>query len=904
MYLEKIEIQGFKSFAKKTTIHFPKETIRNKGITAIVGPNGSGKSNIADAIRWVLGEQSVKTLRAKKSEDVIFSGSDKKARLGFAEVSLFLNNESGRAPIDYSEIGITRRLYRNGESEYLLNKNKVRLSDIQMLLAKAQIGQRTYSVIGQGMIDYFLIAPPNERKEFFDEAAGVKEYQIKRNFSLNKLILSHDNLTKADILIKEIEPRLKSLTRQVKKLEKREALLKELRNLQKSYFGSIKEKFDDQENILRNELESLEKKHNELEDKIKKTEEEMQNLKGEESRNEIFNKLKDKYNSLIEEKNLLLRKQTVIKADKEVEYKKIGKIDLVWMERKKDEIKKESEQISINLSSLSSSIKTLNEKIKNISDEKKEIDKEKNKIEQALNDLQLKIFPKALDSAKLKEDISEIYKEYENLLNLFDTIKDISEFEKIKQDAKIIRIKFTEIISKISEEKEEVRGELDELKEKLSEILGKKEKIIVNYNNALLEINGKKEREMFLTESFKKIKSEEESLEKEILNAEKGSPNNADKLKQLEDENKKIEGELDIINKKINEISSEIDGFNKKEEEKKEKLFTLQREYQEKQRVINKFSEEINFLRINLAKVEKKKEDLEQEMKNEEIIVDENFERNDNPENLISEINKIKSRLEIIGGIDPETEKEYTETKERYEFLSTQVNDLKRAISSLEKVIAELDETIKHKFEKAFNEINTEFQKYFKILFKGGNAKLLKIEEAIEEKTDDQKDADETGENDELTPLSPPQNCEAGQAMDGLKEDTAQNNPLKKYKQKVIFGIEIQATPPGKKVASINMLSGGERALTSIALICAIISNNPAPFIVLDEVDAALDEANSFKLSNILDELSHRSQFIVITHNRATMHKAELLYGVAMGDDGVSKLLSIKFEEAANAVKR
>lgn len=897
MYLEKIEIQGFKSFAKKTTLHFPKETIQNKGITAIVGPNGSGKSNIADAIRWVLGEQSVKTLRAKKSEDVIFSGSDKKARLGFAEVSLFLNNESMRAPIDYSEIAITRRLYRNGESEYLLNKNKVRLVDIQMLLAKARIGQRTYSVIGQGMIDYFLIAPPQERKEFFDEAAGVKEYQIKRNSSLNKLILSYDNLTKADILIQEIEPRLKSLTRQVKKLEKREALLKDLKKLQNNYFGNMKEKFDEQENVLRNDLEQLEKKYNELEKDIKKIEDTMQDLKGEESRNEIFNKLRNQYNSFVEEKNALLRKQAVIKGDKEIEYKKIGKIDLVWMERKKDEIKKEREQIYSNLSLLSYSIKTLNEKTKNILNEKKEIDEEKNKIERGLNELQLKILPKALNSAELKKEISAIYKEYEELLNFFDKIKDIKEFEKIKKDAKSLLVKFSKIISKISEEKEEVRGELNELKRKLSEILEKKEKIISDYNNAMLEINGKKEREIFLTESLNKIKAEEKNLEQEILNAKSYSPDNAEKLEKLEDENKTIEKELDVLNKKINEIANNIDGFNRQEEEKREKLFALQREYQEKQHTINKFGEEINSLKINLAKIETKNEDLEQEMKNEEVILDGNFERNANPEGLISEINKIKSQLEIIGGIDPETEKEYTATKERYEFLSTQVNDLKHAIYSLEKIIAELDETIKEKFEKAFSDINTEFQKYFKILFKGGHAKLLKIEDDIEEKASEKKEFNGDAENIEELAQEEENNRITPSAGN-------ENNPLKKYKQKVIFGIEIQATPPGKKVANINMLSGGERALTSIALICAIISNNPAPFIVLDEVDAALDEANSFKLSNILDELSHKSQFIVITHNRATMHKAELLYGVAMGDDGVSKLLSIKFEEAANAVKR
>jgi len=187
MYLKRLDIQGFKSFASKVALEFPDAKKDDKGITAIVGPNGSGKSNSSDAIRWVLGEQSMKTLRGKKAEDLIFSGSKKRSRLGFAEVSLYLDNSDHIAPIDYEEIVVTRRLYRSGDSEYLLNKKPVRLADILMLLAKAKFAQKTYSVIGQGMIDSILIAPPSERKDFFDEAAGVKEFQIKRNTALNKL---------------------------------------------------------------------------------------------------------------------------------------------------------------------------------------------------------------------------------------------------------------------------------------------------------------------------------------------------------------------------------------------------------------------------------------------------------------------------------------------------------------------------------------------------------------------------------------------------------------------------------------------------------------------------------------------------------------------------------------------
>lgn len=239
MYLQKLELQGFKSFAYKTVLEFLKTAKEKKGITAVVGPNGSGKSNIADAIRWALGEQSLKLLRSKKSEDVIFLGSNKKTRLGFAEVSLFFNNEDRTIPLDYQEVVLSRRLYRSGESEYFINKNKVRLLDLILLASEANFGQRTYSVIGQGMVDAILTASPVQRKEFFDEAAGVSQYQIKRDQAKNKLLASGENLKQAEVLLQEIEPRLRSLTRQVKKLERREEIENDLRKMQEAYYGTI-----------------------------------------------------------------------------------------------------------------------------------------------------------------------------------------------------------------------------------------------------------------------------------------------------------------------------------------------------------------------------------------------------------------------------------------------------------------------------------------------------------------------------------------------------------------------------------------------------------------------------------------------------------------------------------------
>ena len=370
MYLEKLEIQGFKSFANKNRLIFSGLVDGQKrGITAIVGPNGSGKSNIADAIRWALGEQSLKTLRGKKSEDVIFSGSDKKNQLSFAEVSLFLNNEEKitryledeadpekNNELDQilktcKEIVITRHIFRSGESEYLLNNNRVRLADIQMLLAKANFGQKTYSVIGQGMVENFLNTSAAERKDFFDEATGVKQFQIKRDAALNKLESSYENLQQVDMLLSEIKPRLKSLTRQVDKLKRRDEIEKNLKAAQLDYYRFIWQDINKQLNNFNNKYLDLEKIKIEKEKKLDKLDDDLNRLRATDNFREI-NELQPRLRDLESQKNQLQKRFSKLQAELELQLESQGQFDVSWLNNKSNELEVELENLVLEINSV------------------------------------------------------------------------------------------------------------------------------------------------------------------------------------------------------------------------------------------------------------------------------------------------------------------------------------------------------------------------------------------------------------------------------------------------------------------------------------------------------------------------------------------------------------------------
>jgi len=876
MYLEKLEVQGFKSFANKNKLIFPGMINKDRrGLTAVVGPNGSGKSNIADAVRWALGEQSMKTLRGKKSEDIIFSGSDKKGKMGMAEVSLYLNNEDKKAPIDYSEVVLTRRLFRDGESEYLINQARVRLSDIQMLLAKAKFGQRTYSVIGQGTVEGFLNTSLAERKEFFDEATGVKQFQIKRDDALNKLETSHENLYQVEMLLSEIEPRLKSLTRQVSRLERREKIEAELKVFQLNYFRTVWHEVNDKFRAFNNDFLELEKNKIVKEKKLEQMNRELEKIEAKDKKSFEYEKWQALLVDLQEKKEAVLKQLARLEAEFEIGLETKGQFDLSWLNNKKAELAREIKNVHEEIESLEKNIKLNEELLGDLGKTQDEVEKELRELNNTLN----KLSAGAGNQEKFK--IHEVLKSL--LLKLEEAGAEM-DVEKIKEIIRKIKEEFRETISRL--EKDETKEQVNDIQGQIIELTKKKGEITGKINETNLKASAWRERLKLLEE--KKGGGEREIKEIEIkLEKSQFQPETAEtraKRKELKEQLEKIEAE-------VKEINGKISNLNLEEEREKTLLFALQKNIHSLQNELNDLNRRLSELKINSTRQETRLESIEAEARRDlgglkEIKDNRNTEQI-NLEEAQEKISQLKHQLELIGGIDPETAKEYAETKERFDFLSGQVKDLSEAIKSLEKIVEELDITIKERFDKEFKIISEKFEEYFKILFNGGVAKIVKV--VAEEMSGEAEVVEpKTGVNQENN--IPEKNL-------GAKKIKF----LKKHNATGLAGIEIQATPPGKKIRSIAMLSGGERALTAIALICAIISANPSPFVVLDEVDAALDESNSERLAKILDDLSHKTQFIVITHNRASMRRANVLYGVTMGDDGISKLLSVKLEEVKAA---
>ncbi len=732
MYLKRLEIQGFKTFAQKTVLEFVPDANGRYGMTAVVGPNGSGKSNVADAIRWVMGEQSMKLLRGKKGEDVIFSGSEKRARSGFAEVTMTLENND-KQDIQMNEVVITRRLYRDGTSEYEVNKQSARLQDVVLLLAQCGIGQRTYSVIGQGMIDAVLVASPSERKEFFDEAFGLRPFQLKRQASVLKIQASKEHARQTDILLQEIGPRLSALERQAKRLEQRASLEEELHMLERAYYGH--------------------------------------------------------------------EWMTLHRAIKSAS----GRREIASADRAKHEAQAKA-------------------------------------LEQTLAELE-KATPPSQGFREIRAELDTLAKQRAGLREEQMKLETKRAVAEAKQEKPWAPLPLSRIIGAIDELRI-AHEELDTLLAKEKPDVQALRAIAVRLKQGSVDLLGKLQRPAPEPEALTVTRDPE---------VERGI---ADIAKKMAD-----------IATKVAETEARLESWNANEEIKRSSIFETQHLLNKRREEVQMADRTVGDIAIELTRLETRRESLLAELMQyaphleSQLDADHMSEQvvKDLPADAPARIHKLRSQLEWIGGIDPEVVKEYQDTKVRFETLSTQHVDLVAGIASLERVVEELDTTIRERSERAFHELDKEFGAFFKTLFNGGEAKLV-----------------------EMNPE--PEVDEEGVALPMEDEDR-------------VVGIDILATPPGKRLKSISLLSGGERALTSIALICAIMATNPSPFVVLDEVDAALDESNSKKFAQIVASLAQKTQFVVVTHNRSTMSEAHVLYGITMGEDGVSQLLSVKLED-------
>jgi chromosome segregation protein len=734
------------------------------------------------------------------------------------------------------------------------------------------------------MVEGFLNTSLAERKEFFDEATGVKQYQIKRDDSLNKLRSSHENLGQAQMLLDEIEPRLKSLTRQVGRLQKRGELEEELKGLQIAYYSKTWHDIDKSFGDFNSRYLELEKEKLVKDKKMEALNRELAQLEKDGGNNDEYNQVQVELSRAQQEKDEINKKLARVEAQLEMKLEASGQFDLSFLINKKEEINKDIAGITIEIEKLLEEIKS--EKVIG-----EELEKEKDKINKDLDKLNSDLT--SIDFNKKVEGAEEIGKRLQRILGRLQTIKQASDLDEIRKIIDDIENDIKEAIAgedkeAVQKNNESANAEWQRIQGEIRKLSHDKEALIGKINENKLRISGRFERARLLEEKNKSNKTEIENIIIKLSQKEQTVD-----IADFESRREELKKEISGVEEKISCIKVKFDEINAREGKKRDKLFSLQKDLQSMQAEINIVVNQLNDLKVSSTRYETKLEDLEAEIRQElgglgEVKQNKNY-GDINVEETKHKINQIKKQLELIGGIDPQVEKEYAETKERFDFLSGQVNDLLAAIESLEKVIKELDIVIKERFDKEFKVIALNFEKYFKVLFNGGSAKIVKVMDTVEDSKEAKNEAD--GES------------VAAEKKEGVSMDIKKIKYLQKHNATGLAGIEIKATPPGKKINSISMLSGGERALTAIALICAIISANPSPFVVLDEVDAALDEANSERLAKILDELSHKTQFITITHNRALMRRANILYGVTMGDDGVSKLLSIKLDEAAAVEK-
>lgn len=725
MYLKRLEISGFKSFADKSILEF------KKGVSAIVGPNGSGKSNVADAIRWVMGEQGMKALRSKKGEDLIFSGSQKKNAVSKASVSLHFDNRDKVFPLEFNEISISRKIFRDGENQYLINDSQVRLKDILELIAKAKLGLRGYTIINQGMGDFILSAPPSQRREIFEDALGLREFQLKKTEAKNKLEQTKTNLAQTQNLVNEIAPHLRFLKKQAEKIQQKDVLEKQLRDNELKYFKS--------------KLARLSAEKNEL----SKAKEDIQRIIAE------------------EEGFAATVKESIAKNEEHLE-------------------------------SFFQQESALEKQLEEIASKKSALERELGKIEGMLavkGEMGGNASYEAVDLPYLNSALVDIYRRMKEALGA---------------------------------------GSLEDLRHQLDFVLN-------DFDRILSEIKSGR---------MTQTKQKSQIVEKEPLFSEK----------------EKVTRSLAVLENQLKSAQTSVKDLNNAHRAEKDKLFGSKKELYERGAHLDKLKEQLANFDFRIIRVLADMEVVKQESKFIENFCDAAIESTSHiasPEldSLKNDIEKLRMRLEMMENIDPEIQKEYEETQKRYEFLTKESGDLTRALVSLEEVIVNLEQKIDTMFNEAFVKIDAEFNRYFNMLFDGGRARLIRISEKRRAKSE------ELEENQELEEVT-----EEG-------------------------GIDIKVDMPRKKIKDIHMLSGGERALTSIALIFALVSCSPPPFLVIDEVDAPLDESNALRFARILEELRGKTQFIVITHNRETMKQADVLYGVTMGNDGISKLFSLKLDE-------
>ena len=856
MEFKKIQLNGFKSFAEKTNF------LIEEGLTGIVGPNGCGKSNIVESLRWCMGETSAKSMRGSGMEDVIFSGTSNKPSKNIAEVSITLTNENKDGPHQYrnlNEIQIRRKIEKDKGSKFYINDKEARAKDAQMFFADLSTGAHSPSLISQGRIGALVTAKPADRRAILEEAAGIAGLHVRRHESELRLGAAENNLKRAHELRKQQEKQLVNLQKQAEQATKYKLISEEIKKIEAGlYYLRLKD--IDHEINLENEI------NKDAENEVKK------------------------YNEKIEE----FEKQIKIETEKvepirEKNIENLSRIQRLNLELQS--LDEESKRIKIEIDNIKVSHKTIDKDI----DREKSIVIDANSNEKRLkeekNDL-IEIDSKYYETEKLSNEDLEIAKsKLKNEQEKVNIILEAFNSENLKKNIDVINeIKDNIIKAKncIDEQKiNDAQILLDECQITLSlliqNIAGDED------NNKISKINSKNENIKKLQETYADSYSKNQSIKQESLKRNeriKTIEIEIKSWKNLLTNSEKMASQLDERKNKLLNKLTELEKQPQTQAEKKgqvsESLRLAEKEKQENEIVIEETDNRISTLQteLNITKentiqirerkassgatidgLKKRREDLLERVRTElnlnenNILEFSNLENNEDFQDSVAQeelLDSKKREREKLGSVnlraDEETSKYETEIKK----MEKDRQDLVTAIVKLKESIGELNQKGRERLLEAFEKVNRKFNEVYRKLFNGGNAKLELVD------SDDPLDA----------------------------------------------GLEMLVSPPGKRLQSITLLSGGEQALTALSLIFAVFLTNPSPICVLDEVDAPLDDANVTRFCNLLEELTKTTstKFVIVTHHALTMSKMDRLYGVTMPEKGISQLVAVDLQKAEGMV--
>ncbi len=912
MYLKSFEIFGFKSFADKTQI------IIEPGITAIIGPNGCGKSNIVDSVRWVLGEKQAKNLRGEKMEDIIFNGTDQRKPLSVAEVSITIDNSGKILNIDTDAVKVSRRIFRDGESEYLINKSPVRLKDIEQLFMDTGIGKTSYSVMEQGKIDMILSTRAEDRRYLFEEAAGISRYKLQRKDSEKKLLSTSENLARISDIIKEIERERDVKSGQASKTKEYISLRKRTVDLDVKLhlidFIDLNKKRDK----LKEEIEDLNKENEKISVRISKVsvEEERDEKKKNDIQVKLFELDKELHTFRIKVENIdgktennrklikeqYLRKESIIKKIEErtrsLEKLKEGreKTEALRIEVAK-KLKEDNSKLEDYARLREEKNISLNSAKNKILENKKQIKLEEEKLKELREFLEV-IIRKLLDAIEkrkaelagsekerqavkqqIKENLNKIdslirnvmtflnsgkYKEAIESMNSIDIVSlksDIKKFEDFEDGFRSILFDKTGIHAEKEGLDKKINDKVIRIGELQSEIISLEE-FLVNGQSELEDINAgiaKTEKEIIrnenerdwierhlenLMQQIEELTRHIENYKEDILASEKITENLVSEIKEWGNLMVEYNVKSELLKKSINEQT--------------EKRSEIEREIYKRKDISRKDLENQKRLIERKSSKEKNQVELDFKINNiEEYLWTEYEKKITDFKNIIvndtertetqAALHNLKKEVNDLGPINNLAIEEYKELNKRYEYYIKQKQDIEKAREDILSVIEDINKTSVEMFVDTFQIIRNNFSEVFKRLFEGGDASI---------------------------------------------ELTDEENILES-------GIEITARPPGKKPKNINILSGGERTLTAIALLFATYMVRSSPFCFLDEIDAALDEENIGRFLRMLEQFAKSTQFIIITHNKKTISIAESIYGITMEEPGVSKIISYKMTKKA-----